>query len=122
MVTRRKDGVRFRSRALGTCGPFMQIGWVFGNFFLCEEYFLGNKSLCRLAIFLGFDFSFVAAPISTKRRSKSKASLGCCARDGGAAILWGFLFFSRFRLFGNRPVLLLSYIFLADIACCDRFC
>ncbi len=113
MVTRRKEWSALPILgALGTV--LMQIGWV-SQFFLREEYFLGNKVLVSMAIFLGFELLFCAAPISTKRRSKSESALSAAALGmGGAAILWGFYFLS-FQAIGNRPVLLLSYIFLADI-------
>ena len=92
----------------------MQIGWV-TQFFLREEYFLGDKVLVPMAIFLGFELLFCAALVSTKRGSKSENALSAAALGiGGAAVLWGFYFLS-FQAFGNRPALLLSYIFLADI-------
>src|SRR6266702_4392650 len=113
MVARRKDWSALP--ILGAIGTvLMQIGWV-TQFFLREEYFLVNKVLVSMAIFLGFELLFCAAPISTKRRSKSESALSAAALGmGGAAILWGFYFLS-FQAIGNRPVLLLSYIFLADI-------
>src|SRR5437667_11536441 len=100
MVTRRKEWSALPILgALGTV--LMQIGWV-SQFFLREEYFLGNKVLVSMAIFLGFELLFCAAPISTKRRSKSESALSAAALGmGGAAILWGFYFLS-FQAIGNR--------------------
>ena len=92
----------------------MQIAWV-TQFFLREEYFLANKVLVPMAIFLGFELLFCAVLSITKRGSKSEGAFAAAAIGmGGAAMLWGFYFLS-FQTFGNRPALLLSYIFLADI-------
>jgi uncharacterized membrane protein len=100
---------------LGAVGTvLMQIAWV-TQFFLREEYFLANKVLVPMAIFLGFELLFCAALGTTKRGSKSEGAFSAAAIGiGSAAILWGFYFLS-FQTFGNRPALLLSYIFLADI-------
>src|SRR6266576_5214621 len=113
MVTRRKDW-----RALPILGAFgtvlMQIGWV-TQFFLREKYFLSDKVFVPMAIFLGFELLFCVVLVCTKRGSKSEGALSVAAIGmAAAAILWGFYFLS-FRAFGYRPVLLLSYIFLADI-------
>src|SRR5437016_2638609 len=113
MVARRKEWIALP--VLGAVGTvLMQIGWV-TQFFLRDEYFLADKVLVPMAIFLGFELLFCAALVSTKRGSKSENALSAAALGiGGAAVLWGFYFLS-FQAFGNRPALLLSYIFLADI-------
>jgi Predicted membrane protein (DUF2339) len=113
MVTRRKQwSVLPILGAVGTV--LMQIAWV-TQFFLREEYFLANKVLVPMAVFLGFELLFCTALGTTKRGSKSEGAFSAAAIGmGGAAILWGFYFLS-FQTFGNRPALLLSYIFLADI-------
>src|SRR6266480_79481 len=113
MVTRRKEWKALP--ILGAIGTaLMQIGWV-TQFFLREEYFLGDKVFVPMAIFLGFELLFCTALASTKHASKSDGALSVAAIGmGAAAILWGFYFLS-FQAFGYRPVLLLSYIFLADI-------
>src|SRR6184192_3598090 len=113
MVARRKEWSALP--ILGAIGTgLMQIGWV-TQFFLREEYFLGNRVFVPMAIFLGFELLFCAALASTKLASKSEGAFSLAAVGiGGAAILWGFYFLS-FQAFGDRPVLLLSYIFLADI-------
>ena len=100
---------------LGAAGTvLMQIAWV-TQFFLREQYFLGNKVLVPMAIFLGFELLFCTALGTTKRGLKSEGAFSAAAIGmGGAAILWGFYFLS-FQTFGNRPELLLSYIFLADV-------
>ena len=113
MVARRKEWSALP--ILGAIGTgLMQIGWV-TQFFLREEYFLGDKVFVPMAIFLGFEFLFCSALASTKRASKSEGAVSAAAIGmGGAAILWGFYFLS-FQALGYRPVLLLSYIFIADI-------
>src|SRR5438034_2442513 len=113
MVARRKEWPALP--ILGAIGTvLMQIGWV-AQFFLREEYFLGDKVFVPMAIFLGFEFLFCSALASTKHASKSEGAVSAAAIGmGGAAILWGFYFLS-FQALGYRPVLLLSYIFIADI-------
>jgi hypothetical protein len=113
MVARRKEWSALP--VLGAVGTvLMQVGWV-TQFFLREEYFLGNKVLVPMAIFLGFEFLFCAALASTKRAAKWDGAFSAAALGMGAvALLWGFYFLS-FQTLGNRPMLLLSYLFLADI-------
>src|SRR5438128_1766229 len=113
LVARRKEWIVLP--VLGAVGTvLMQIGWV-TQFFLREQYFLGNRVFVPMAIFLGFELLFCAALASTKRASKSKGAFSVAAIGmGGAAVLWGFYFLS-FQAFGYRPALLLSYTFLADI-------
>src|SRR4029453_12359546 len=77
--------------------------------------FFGNKIVAPMAIFLGFELLFCTASGTTKRGLKSEAAFSAAAIGiGGVAILWGFYFLS-FQTLGNRPALLLSYIFLADV-------
>jgi hypothetical protein len=101
---------------LGAVGTvLMQIAWV-GNFFLHGQYFAGNKTLIPMAVFLGFEVLFLAAALTTKRAGKldnaiSSAALGVAA----FAMFWAFYFFS-FTTIGSRPVLILSYLFLVDVA------
>src|SRR6266568_5873228 len=113
MVARRKEWIALP--VLGAVGTvLMKIAWV-TQFFLREEYFLANKVLVPMAIFLGFELLFCTALGITKRGSKSEGALAAAAiGTGGAAILWGFYFFS-FATIGSRPLLILSYLFLADI-------
>src|SRR5437870_1208218 len=108
MVARRKEWSALP--ILGAIGTvLMQIGWV-TQFFLREEYFLGDKVFVPMAIFLGFELLFCTALASTKHASKSDGALSVASIGmGAAAILWGFYFLS-FQAFGFRPVLLLSYI------------
>src|SRR4029453_1342897 len=113
MVARRKQWSGLP--ILGAVGTvLMQIAWV-TQFFLREQYFLGNKVLAPMAIFLGFEVLFCTASGTTKRGLKSERAFSAAAIGiSGAAILGGFYFLS-FQTLGNRPALLLSYIFLADV-------
>ncbi len=98
--------------AIGTI--FMQAAWV-TSFFLTQKYFLGSKLFVPMAVFLGFEILFCAALASIKSGAKSERAFAAAAIGmGGAAILWGFYFFS-FQPIGQRPVVLLSYIFLVDL-------
>jgi hypothetical protein len=100
---------------LGAVGTtLMQIAWV-GNFFLREKYFLDNKVLVPMSIFLGFELLFAAVLLVTKRGAKSQNAFSIAAIGIGAVtLLLGFYFFS-FQSFGERPLLLLSYFLIADV-------
>src|SRR5438874_8991776 len=101
---------------LGAVGTvLMQITWV-GNFFLHGQYFTGNKTLIPMAVFLGFEVLFLAAALTSKRAGKlDNAISGAALSVGGFAMFWAFYFFS-FTTIGNRPLLILSYLFLVDAA------
>src|SRR5947208_2425512 len=101
---------------LGAVGTvLMQITWV-GNFFLHGQYFAGNKTLIPMAVFLGFEVLFLAAALASKRTGKlDNAISGAALAVGGFAMFWAFYFFS-FTTIGNRPLLILSYLFLVDTA------
>src|SRR5205814_1103312 len=101
---------------LGAVGTvLMQITWV-GNFFLHGQYFAGNKTLIPMAVFLGFEVLFLAAAPASKRTGKlDNAISGAALAVGGFAMFWAFYFFS-FTTIGNRPLLILSYLFLVDTA------
>jgi uncharacterized membrane protein len=113
LVARRKEwAVLPILGAIGTV--LMQIGWV-SAFFLREHYFSGNKVLVPMTLFLGFELLFVAALASTKRGAKSDPAIsGAAIGVAAVAMLWAFYFFS-FKTLGQRPMLLLSYLFLSDI-------
>lgn len=113
-VARRKDWASLP--ILGAVGTVLtQIAWM-GSFFLHEHYFTGNKTLIPMAVFLGFEILFLAAAVTTNRAGKldnaiSSAALGVAA----TAMCWAFYFFA-FTSIGNRAGLILSYLFLADLA------
>src|SRR6266568_1385384 len=105
MVARRKQwSVLPILGAVGTV--VMQIAWV-TQFFLREEYFLANKVLVPMAIFLGFEILFLLAALTSKRAGKlDNAISGAALGVGGFAMFWAFYFFS-FAAIGTRPVLIL---------------
>src|SRR5947208_10326517 len=73
MVTRKKEWKALP--ILGAIGTaLLQMGWV-TQFFLREEYFLGDKVFVPMAIFLGFELLFCTALASTKHASKSDSAL-----------------------------------------------
>lgn len=113
LVARRKEwSILPILGAIGTI--LMQIGWA-GSFFLKEKYFVDNRVLIPMSIFLGFELLFCAALASIKRGSKSENTFAAAAIGiGMAALVWGF-YFLAFQSFGNRPVLLFSYFFVADL-------
>src|SRR5437763_2747104 len=112
-VARRKDWASLPILgALGTV--LMQIAWV-GNFFLHEHYFAGNKTLIPMAVFLAFEFLFLAAAVTTKRAGKlDNAISGAALGVGATAMCWAFYFFS-FTSIGNRGGLILRYLLLVDL-------
>ena len=112
-VARRKDWTSLP--ILGAVGTvLMQIAWV-GNFFLHEHYFIGNKTLIPMAVFLAFEILFLAAAVTTKRAGKlDNAISGAALGVGAIAMCWAFYFFS-FTSIGNRAGLILSYLFLVDL-------
>src|SRR5437763_1695984 len=101
---------------LGAVGTvLMQIAWV-GSFFLQGQYFAGNKTLIPMVVFLGFEVLFLAAALTTMRAGNlDNAISGAALSVGGFAMFWAFYFFS-FTTIGNRPLLILSYLFLVDAA------
>jgi uncharacterized membrane protein len=113
MVARRKDWKPLP--ILGAIGTLaMQLAWV-ASFFLREKYFLDNRVLVPMSIFIGFEFLFCAALALTKRDAKSVNAFSIAAIAMAAvAFLWGFYFLS-FSAFGLRPLRLLTYLFIADI-------
>src|SRR5437660_1280559 len=113
MVARRKEwSVLPVLGAVGTV--LMQAGWI-AQFFSREHYFTGSKVLVPMAIFLGLGALFAAATVSTKRDAKLFQTVWATALGvGGFALICAFYFLS-FRTLGQRPVLLFSYLFLADI-------
>ena len=113
LVARRKDWSALP--VLGAVGTIlMQSGWI-TRFFVPEQYFAGSKILVPMAVFLGFETLFVGALASLKRGAKTDRALsGAAAAMAATAILAAFFFLSFSRL-GQRPTLLLSYLFLADI-------
>lgn len=113
MVARRKDWAALPVLgAIGTIG--MQIGWV-GGFFVSGHYATGARTLILMSIFIGFQLLFLAALLAFHRTDKTRRMLlGSTIAMGAAAMLWAF-FFLPFPGITHRPVLLLSYLFLADI-------
>src|SRR5213082_1780366 len=101
---------------LGAVGTVLiQIAWV-GNFFLQGQYFAGSKALIPMAVFLGFEILFLLAALTSKRAGKlDNAISGAALAVGAFAMFWAFYFFS-FTTIGNRPLLILSYLFLVDTA------
>src|SRR5205809_992490 len=86
---------------LGAIGTIlMQAMWL-QQFFLREKYFLENKVLLPMAIFLGCEFLFCAVLVSTERDAKSDTAFSVSAFGmGGHGILRGFYVFS-FQFWGN---------------------
>src|SRR5881392_2884350 len=113
-VARRKEWASLPT--LGAVGTVvLQIAWV-GNFFLRQHYFAGTKTLIPMAVFLGFEILFLLAALTSKRAGKlDNAISGAALGVGGFAMFWAFYFFS-FAAIGNRPLLILSYLFLVDAA------
>jgi Predicted membrane protein (DUF2339) len=98
--------------AVGTA--LMQFAWI-TTFFIPEKYFLGNKVLIAMAVFVGFQGLFLATVAWAKRTGKINNELVACALGfAGAAILAAFYLLS-FPAIAHRPTLLLSYVFIVDL-------
>jgi hypothetical protein len=98
--------------AVGTA--LMQFAWI-TTFFVSEKYFLGNKVLIAMAVFVGFQGLFLAAAAWAKRTAKTNSELLACALAlAGAAILAAFYLLS-FPTTAHRPTLLFSYVFIVDL-------
>lgn len=112
-VARRKNWASLP--ILGAVGTvLMQVAWV-GNFFLREQYFVGDKTLIPMAVFLGFEILFLAAALTSRGTGKLDNATSAAALGVGAfAICWAFYFFA-FTSIGNRAGLILSYLFLVDL-------
>src|SRR5438045_8406171 len=99
---------------LGAVGTvLLQIGWV-RSFFLQGQYFSGQTTMIPMAVFLVFEVLFLLAAITSKRGGKlDNAISGAALGVGAFAMVWAFYLFS-FTSIGNRPTLILSYLFLVD--------
>ncbi|MDP9291225.1 MAG: DUF2339 domain-containing protein, partial [Verrucomicrobiota bacterium] len=98
--------------AVGTV--LMEIMWV-EAFFVHGQYFAGTKILIPMAIFSGFAALFCAVAIRVKDAGKLERVYSAAALAvAGFAMLWAFSLLS-FSAVANRPALLFSYLFVADV-------
>jgi hypothetical protein len=113
LVARRKDWHVLP--ILGVIGTvLMQIGWV-ANFFFEQHYFAGDKTFIPMGIFLGFQALFLGVLASLSGESKTARTLmGSTIGMGVAALFWAF-FFLVVPAIAHRPIVLFSYLFLADV-------
>src|SRR5438309_654847 len=100
---------------LGAVGTALtQIGWI-GTFFVSEKYFDGNKVLVVMAVFAGFQTLFLGALAWAKRTEKMNRELTGSALGLAAVAMLSAFYLLSFQTLGQRPALLFSYIFLADL-------
>src|SRR6266446_6137065 len=100
---------------LGAAGTALtQIGWI-GTFFVSEKYFDGNKALVVMAVFAGFQILFLGALAWAKRTEKMNRELTGSALGLAAVAMLSAFYLLSFQTLGQRPALLFSYIFLADL-------
>src|SRR5947208_6119298 len=100
---------------LGAAGTALtQIGWI-GTFFVSEKYFDGNKVLVVMAVFAGFQTLFLGALAWAKRTEKMNRELTGSALGLAAVAMLSAFYLLSFQTLGQRPALLFSYIFLADL-------
>src|SRR6266403_3982126 len=100
---------------LGAVGTALtQIGWI-GTFFVSEKYFAGNKVLVVMAVFAGFQTLFLGALAWAKRTEKMNRELTGSALGLAAVAMLSAFYLLSFQTLGQRPALLFSYIFLADL-------
>src|SRR6266513_2334383 len=100
---------------LGAAGTALtQIGWI-GTFFVSEKSFDGNKALVVMAVFAGFQTLFLGALAWAKRTEKMNRELTGSALGLAAVAMLSAFYLLSFQTLGQRPALLFSYIFLADL-------
>ena len=98
--------------AIGTA--LMQLAWV-GAFFVSEKYFVGNKVLIFMAVFLGFQALFLAAAARAKRTGKPDTTLFACAIGFAAVAMLSAFYLLDFQPVAHRPALLFTYLFVIDV-------
>lgn len=98
--------------AIGTV--LMQFAWV-GAFFVSEKYFVGNRVLIFMAVFVGFQALFLAAAVWAKRSGKANTTLFACAIGLGAVALLSAFYLLDFQVVAYRPALLFTYLFVIDL-------
>jgi len=100
---------------LGAAGTILlQAAWV-ATFFMSENYFAGDKVLVAMAVFAGFEALFLAALAGVARTGEGARAFSIAAIALGAAAMASAFYFLWFPVFGARPVLLFSYVFLLDL-------
>jgi len=98
--------------AIGTV--LMQIGWV-AAFFVREKYFEGNNIFTPIGVFLGFNLLFLLAFVWSNRRQLIDAWLSAAAIGLPFVSLAFAFFFLSFPDLGQRPGVIFTYVFLADV-------
>ncbi|MBI4658137.1 MAG: DUF2339 domain-containing protein [Verrucomicrobia bacterium] len=93
----------------------MQIGWA-AQFFVREEYFLGNKVFIPLAVLLGFNALWLGAT-RWARRGEGEEHFVSGSSLALAAVAFAFTFyFIGFESLGARPWLMFGFAFGVDAA------
>ena len=98
--------------AIGTV--LMQFAWV-GAFFVSEKYFVGNRVLIFMSVFVGFQALFLAAAAWAKRSGKANTTLFACAIGFAAVAMLSAFYLLDFRAVAQQPALLFSYLFVIDL-------
>ena len=98
--------------AIGTV--LMQFAWV-GAFFVSEKYFVGNRVLIFMGVFVGFQALFLAAAAWAKRSGKANTTLFACAIGFAAVAMLSAFYLLDFRAVAQQPALLFSYLFVIDL-------
>ena len=92
----------------------MQFAWV-GAFFVSEKYFVGNRVLIFMGVFVGFQALFLAAAAWAKRSGKANTTLFACAIGFAAVAMLSAFYLLDFRAVAQQPALLFSYLFVIDL-------
>ena len=98
--------------AIGTA--LMQFAWV-GAFFIPEKYFVGNRVLVFMAVFVGFQGLFLAAAAWAKHTGKANSTFFGCAIGLGAVAMLSAFFLLGFQAVAHRPTALFTYLFVVDL-------
>jgi hypothetical protein len=97
--------------AIGTA--LMEFAWT-AAVFVPEKYFVGNKVLIFMAVFVGFQLLFLAASAWANRTGKTNRELFGCAIALGFVAMFSAFYLLSFPTLAHRPVLLFSYLFIID--------
>ncbi len=98
--------------AIGTVA--MQIGWV-ATFFVQEKYFEGDNIFTPVGVFLGFNLLFLMAFVWCHRRQLINTWVSAAAIGLPFVSLAFTFFFLSFPDLGQRPGVIFTYVFLADV-------
>jgi uncharacterized membrane protein len=98
--------------AIGTA--LIQFAWA-AAVFVPEKYFVGNKVLIFMAVFVGFQMLFLAASAWANRTGRTNRQLLACAVSLGFVAMFSAFYLLSFPMLAHRPALVFSNLFIIDL-------